>query len=287
MVDRPGLLTPKQVARAIGVSEASVKRWCDRGLIETSRTDGGHRRLAIDSVCTFLEQTGHGVIRPDVLDLPSTTGHSDRIIRRGSEQFLASLVAGESAAAMQLVVDLREAGHSLSRIVDHVIVAAVCELGTGGSSTNDYSERQAVEICLGIIHVLRGELCELRRCAPVALTAALDGDPDMLTVSLAELILRECGWNAKSMGNLLPFATLKNAIRRHTPRLLFVNVGVVRDERRIVREFSLLHRVAARRETAVVAAGEKLADPKFRKHLAIDAWCPTFSELHREAKRRR
>jgi predicted site-specific integrase-resolvase len=30
-----GLLTPKQVARAIGVSESSLKRWCDKGVLPT------------------------------------------------------------------------------------------------------------------------------------------------------------------------------------------------------------------------------------------------------------
>ena len=48
------LLSPKQVARALGVSESSLKRWCDKGLIPTERTAGGHRRLPLAGVLDFL-----------------------------------------------------------------------------------------------------------------------------------------------------------------------------------------------------------------------------------------
>jgi excisionase family DNA binding protein len=41
------LVTPKQVAQAINVSESSLKRWCDQGLLTAIRTAGGHRRLAL------------------------------------------------------------------------------------------------------------------------------------------------------------------------------------------------------------------------------------------------
>ena len=67
-------LTPKQVARAIGVSEASLKRWCDKGLIEMVRTVGGHRRLPLSSVLQFLRSSGHQLVRPEILGLPPTTG---------------------------------------------------------------------------------------------------------------------------------------------------------------------------------------------------------------------
>ena len=44
------LISPKQVARAIGVSESTLKRWCDRGLIPMTKTAGGHRRMEVEAV---------------------------------------------------------------------------------------------------------------------------------------------------------------------------------------------------------------------------------------------
>ena len=48
------LLTPKQVARAIDVSESSIKRWCDKGVIPTQYTAGGHRRITMADTLEFL-----------------------------------------------------------------------------------------------------------------------------------------------------------------------------------------------------------------------------------------
>ena len=48
------LLTPKQVARAIDVSESSIKRWCDKGVIETQYTAGGHRRITMAGLIEFV-----------------------------------------------------------------------------------------------------------------------------------------------------------------------------------------------------------------------------------------
>ena len=67
------VLTPKQVADAIGVSEASLKRWCDKGLIPATRTAGGHRRLPISGVVQQVTRivfglyfAGHSVV--DICD---------------------------------------------------------------------------------------------------------------------------------------------------------------------------------------------------------------------------
>jgi MerR family transcriptional regulator, light-induced transcriptional regulator len=75
-------LTPKQVARAIGVSEASLKRWCDKGLIHSVRTAGGHRRLPLADVMSFLRKSGHPLVSPEVLGLPAVSSRGALAARR-------------------------------------------------------------------------------------------------------------------------------------------------------------------------------------------------------------
>src|SRR5215204_4117142 len=43
-------LTSKEAARVLGVSEASVKRWADSGLLPMEKTAGGHRRFRPEDV---------------------------------------------------------------------------------------------------------------------------------------------------------------------------------------------------------------------------------------------
>jgi len=61
--------SPKQVAQALQVSESSVKRWCDRGVIRTDRTHGGHRRIPLEYLMEFLESTNRRIVDPDAIGL--------------------------------------------------------------------------------------------------------------------------------------------------------------------------------------------------------------------------
>lgn len=62
-------VSPRDLARAAGVSESSVKRWCDQGLIPVIKTAGGHRRLSLDAAIEFLSQS-HPEARLEFLGLP-------------------------------------------------------------------------------------------------------------------------------------------------------------------------------------------------------------------------
>ena len=41
------MLSPRELAEAVGVSESSLKRWADRGRVHVHRTEGGHRRIPV------------------------------------------------------------------------------------------------------------------------------------------------------------------------------------------------------------------------------------------------
>ena len=92
------LVSPKQVARAIGVSESSLKRWCDQGLIETVRTAGGHRKMAIAEVLRYVREQDHNLVSPQILGLPPVSEHASAglIARRASAR--RCLVSGRRIA---------------------------------------------------------------------------------------------------------------------------------------------------------------------------------------------
>ncbi len=48
--------TTKEVARLCRVSDATVKRWEDAGLLQSERTSGGHRRFRAEEVIRFQRE---------------------------------------------------------------------------------------------------------------------------------------------------------------------------------------------------------------------------------------
>src|SRR4051812_21827012 len=63
----PRYLSPRELAGALGMSESSLKRWIDAGRIRATRTEGGHRRIALADALAFVRETGTPVVHPELL----------------------------------------------------------------------------------------------------------------------------------------------------------------------------------------------------------------------------
>ena len=151
------LVTPKQVAQAINVSESSLKRWCDRGLLTTVRTAGGHRRLALEDVVQFLRESGHPLVRPELLGLPSSRRSGSHGCCTGADQVRDALLAGDEDQCRRIVFDLYLSGQSACEICDRVLAAAFHDIGDRWECGEIfvYRERPGCEIALKALHDLR------------------------------------------------------------------------------------------------------------------------------------
>ncbi len=257
------LLTPKQVAQAIDVSESSLKRWCDQGLLPSIRTVGGHRRLAVNDVVQFLRQSGQPLVRPELLGLPSNTGRPAAVIDRARDQVRDALIAGDEDQCRRLVFDLYLAGRSALEICDQVLAAAFHDIGDlwECGDVQIYRERRACEICFKILHELRMALRTPPSDAPQSLGGTFAGDPYRLPTSMVELVLTELGWHATSLGTRLPGATIAEAVRDDRPRLLWISVSCLESVPEFLEEYAALQRLATEMGAAVVVGGRG-ADPR-------------------------
>ena len=104
------LLSPKQVAEAIGASESSLKRWCDQGLITTVKTAGGHRRISVQEALRFVREQKHSVVEPHILSMPATTDRIARRIEGSAERLTAALLSNNELACHAILFDLFLAG---------------------------------------------------------------------------------------------------------------------------------------------------------------------------------
>jgi MerR family transcriptional regulator, light-induced transcriptional regulator len=275
------LVSPKQVARAIGVSESSLKRWCDQGLIPMTRTPGGHRKLPISGVLGFLKEQGHQLVEPELLGLPpTTTGAGERTLARGRAELVEAFLEGAEELSLQIVMDLYLARHSICTICDEVLAAAFHEIGDRWQcgAAEVYQERRGCEICLRILHELEQALPSVGNVAPLAIGGTTESDPYHLATTMAELVLRENGWRATSLGNMLPTATILQAMEDIRPRLVWISVSHVADEPALIRATAELH-AAATQLGAALAVGGRAINSELRRRMHFSACCDTMQHL--------
>ncbi|MCC7420601.1 MAG: cobalamin-dependent protein [Planctomycetaceae bacterium] len=256
------LVSPKQVARAVGVSESSLKRWCDQGLIPTVKTAGGHRRMPISGVMQFLRSTGQTLVRPEELGLPSGSGEAKRAIGDAAGDIARALIGGNEAVARRIVTDLYVAGHSATELCDRILAPAFEQVGKEWEcgAAEVYQERWACESCERILNELRALIVASEESGPMACGGALEGDYYTVPTRMAELTLREAGWRATSLGSNLPAATLAAAIRTLRPRLFWISVSYIPVLERFQDALKTLQQTAASRTTLVLGGRALTAD---------------------------
>lgn len=274
-------VTPKQVARAIGVSEASLKRWCDKGLIPVARTAGGHRRLPVAGVLQFLRRTGHQLVKPELLDLPPLTGAGATSLRRGQQEFRNALEKGDAQQARRVAMNLYLGGHSVCEICDQVMAHAFHEIGDRWQhgSVEVYQERRGCEICMRVLYELESATAPPNAAeAALAASATLEGDPYYLPVTMIEATLCEGGWRAESFGIGHPAETLIALIRDRSPRMLCVSVSTFDDRSKLLAQMHDIYEAAAQAGTALVVGGRALTDD-IRRELDYSAYCDSMRHL--------
>lgn len=278
------LLSPKQVAEAIGASESSLKRWCDQGLIATVKTAGGHRRILVQEALRFVREQNHAVVVPHILSMPATTDRKARRIEGSVERLTESLLSNNELASHAILFDLFLAGESVSRIFDEVVAAAFRSIGDKWEchEAEVYQERSSCQIMIRLLHELRS-----KQVPPasnhVALGATLEGDQYILAVTMAEIVLRSIDWDARLLGTSIPFDSMVKAVETHSPALVWLSVSFIADEAVFLHGFHQLSAAAAKTNTSIVVGGRALT-AGIRTQLNYSAFCDTMRHLEEFGK---
>lgn len=254
------LLSPKQVANSIGVSESSLKRWCDQGVITTEKTPGGHRRIRVREVVRFLREQSHPLVHPETLGLPTGTGRRTAPLEGSQGALLDTLEAGDHSGVRQVVLDHYLAGASLLELCERLLAPTLYAIGDRWEcgATEVYQERRACESVNRVLFELRSFLPPADPLAPVAMGGSPPGDHYRLATLMVELVLAEEGWNATSLGSSLPFTTLAAAAQRHEPQLFWLSISYVHDADELTRGFAEFLRATPGTMPVVVGGRESL-----------------------------
>jgi MerR family transcriptional regulator, light-induced transcriptional regulator len=253
------LLSPRELADAIGVSESSIKRWADDGSVQALRTAGGHRRIPIEEAISFIRDAGHRVIRPEILGLAELDPAAGESLEHGSEAELlhACLRDGRSTEARGLVLSLYLGGWSIAQIIDGPVQEAMSRLGEAwkGDDEGIFLEHRATDILIQTLNHLRSLLRIPAVGAPHAIGAAPSGDPYILATLSASLVISEAGFRTTNLGPETPIQTLERAAVTLRPNLVWLSVSACPSVERLRAEIHSLADVIAEQGGVVVVGG--------------------------------
>ncbi len=273
------VFSPRQVARAIGASESSVKRWCDRGVLPSVKTAGGHRRLPISGVLEFLRSENRALNDPTAIGLPKGAGSTPSTSADALQPFKQALTSGDYSDCRRILYDLVFANVPLAVILDEVVTIALHEMGEDwcAGSLEVYEERRGCELVTRLVHELAMTIPLPPETAPVAMGASVEGDPYTLASRFVEMILIDSGWKATSLGSGVPIASLAKAIEVNRPRLFWVSSSSVADEQKFISDFEILSS-ACGETTALIIGGRGFSEP-IRSKLRYTACCENLQRL--------
>lgn len=316
------LLTTRQVAAELQVSESSVKRWCDQGIIPTQRTAGGHRRIGRADLQEFLATSADKSHEKGVwtLEKPPTAARS-RVAEAAEsyaaqaslaqsspaqsspaqsspaqpsaanplaeaaarqelvQRFQQALIAGNEPLCRELVQRWSQRYPGTAQLGDLLIAGAMERIGRlwECGRAEVFEERRSCEILMHVLSDLRGRAPLPGPRAPRALGGTLSGDHYALANQLVELVLREAGWNATSLGGNLPADSLLVAVRRERPRLLWLSISYVPDPETFIDEYNAFY--AQLPADLVVAVGGRALTDELRPRIGYTAHCDSLEQL--------
>lgn len=222
------ILTPRELAQAIGVSESSVKRWVDDGAIEASRTAGGHRRIPIAAAVRFIRGSESVVARPELLGLADVASVAGGLPAEGEEAdaLFAHLIAGRDEQAKALIVSLYLGGSSVAEVVDGPLQEAMRRIGELWEHRSDgiFLEHRATAIALHAMARLRTLLAH-DTGGPLAVGGGAPDDHHLLPTQCAATVLEAAGFGAVDLGANLPVESAELAAEQLGAGLVWLSVS--------------------------------------------------------------
>ena len=181
------------------------------------------------------------------------------------------LVDGDEQACRDLVTEFLEGDDASLLSICEAFTEAFYRVGDAWEceQISIYREHIASQIGYRLLQDVRLSLASPAEGAPVAIGCTPEGDPYTLPTCMVELVLRDAGWNAHSLGTNLPLSELVPAIDHYKPRICWVSASYTESPRRLRDQLLQLVDAGRSRNADVVCGGRALSgdlrdDPAIR-----------------------
>jgi excisionase family DNA binding protein len=239
-------LTTREVARLCRVSDATVKRWEDAGLLKSERTNGGHRRFRPAEIARFQR-----------------------------EQNLCE----EEAANKLISASLQ--GKTLTEIFDELICPAMRRIGElwydGDLSVTQ--EHIATRAASNAIYKLRNVLPVSKVSGELAMCCALEGDFHEFPTHLAQMTIENEGWEVLNFGANTPLYCLADEVMDHLPEMICISATILNDVERISRDYKTFVEQIGKLKIPIVLGGRAFNDEQIKRRFPCAYFVRNFTEV--------
>lgn len=261
-------LSPKTFAKAIGVSESSLKRWADQGRIAVMRTPGGHRKIEQSEAIRFIRDEGLTIVDPRPIGLADAASLALLTEKSSSqsEALIHAITAGDTTAAQSLLLAMYVDGQSIASLCDGPLRLAMEQIGQRWKHDADgiHLEHRATATCMESLLHLRSILPAPAVDAPLAIGCAAEHDPYILPSLMVATVLQSEGWRTINLGPTLPVSSLVRAVAYHQPRLVWLSVSVKQAMENLSPDLHALAQQLASENRMLLAGGREWSTPRGR-----------------------
>ena len=271
-------LTTQEVARLLSVSEATIKRWADDGLIQSEKTVGGHRRFGLAEIARFKRERGATPPSNGAVRAPAKRGSRGKASPAELFQRLAEGDEEETAAAL---ISAYLHGQSLVSLFDRVVTPAMHRVGDlwyrGELTIAD--EHLATQTAIASLQKLRSVIHVSPPRETRALICGIEGDLHEVPIHLLHSLLEADGWDVINLGPNTPFFTLVEALAKHRPKLLCISAKLILDPDRLVRDYVQVRKAVNKLHGAIALGGDGFADRLLRERFPSEFCAENFEQL--------
>ena len=251
-----------QVAKALGLSVTTVKRWVDEGILPAHRTVGGHRKLLMADVIRLarqgnLPQADLSQLLPEPLEVDLTDPAAIR------DQLIVAVEKLDAELVRTLIQGAYHRGYPIEVLADLAIAPAMHYVGHQWEKGKMpiAHEHRATQAIVSALYELKSQLrIQVDRERPVAIGGAPEGDHSILASLLAKLVLLDSGWNAINLGPHTPMIAFIDAVDELNPQLVWISVSHLDDVETFLRNYAEFYKYANKKGIAVAVGGYGLTE---------------------------
>jgi excisionase family DNA binding protein len=282
MVD---IVSTKSVASLLGVSEATVKRWADAGVLRCFRTRGGHRKFRLKDVRAFLNdeplppQGENGTNGTHATNGTSGTNGTHGTngtngthavarstppppapIADGAKRAAAFALAGDVDGLVSLATQARDGGSTLADMFDALLAPALRVVGDRwacGDITvaQEHIASNTVSEMLARLRPIAQAAGATRTERPKALCACLGEERHDLAVRMVALVLTEQGYEPMLAGGYVPAIDLARLVAQEKPSLVALSASANADGDALRGDLAVIASAATTARAKVIVGG--------------------------------